>query len=135
MAGQGPYPIGIESKSKGVESKSEGFESKSQGIESKSQGIESKSTNLHVFVRPFFLHVSCRFSIKRGNCLKEKRCFAIKNHLEHEFSHETYLELKISIGAFDCLNITSVSLLGCSFVPKQGPTSKEESLFRHKRSF
>ena len=33
--------------------------------------------------------------------------------------------LKVSIRAFDCLKITSISLLVCSFVPKQGATSKE----------
>ena len=48
-------------------------------------------------------------------------CFIINEYLGHEFCHGTYLEMKISIGAFDCLNITSVSLLGCSFVPGQGP--------------
>ena len=48
-------------------------------------------------------------------------CFVINDHFEHKSTYKTYLKLKISIGAFDCLNITSVSLLGCSFVPKQGP--------------
>jgi len=48
-------------------------------------------------------------------------CFAINEYLEHELDYKTYLELKISSGAFDCLNITSVALPGCSFVPKQGP--------------
>ena len=33
------------------------------------------------------------------------------------------LELKIASGEFDCLNITSITLLGCSSVPKQGPKS------------
>ena len=32
-----------------------------------------------------------------------------------------WIKLKTSSGALDCLNITSVSLLGCWFVPKQGP--------------
>ena len=48
-------------------------------------------------------------------------CFVINEYLEHEFNYVTYLESKISIRAFDCLNITSVSLLGCPFVPEQGP--------------
>ena len=39
--------------------------------------------------------------------------------------------LKVSIRAFDCLNITSTAFLGCAFVTKQGPIS----VFRHKRSF
>ena len=38
--------------------------------------------------------------------------------------------MKMSIGAFDCLHITSTALLGCSFVVKQGP----KSIFRHERS-
>ena len=50
------------------------------------------------------------------------------DRLEHEFSYGTYLELKSSIGAFDCLNITSKALLGCSLVAKQGANS----MFRHK---
>ena len=47
----------------------------------------------------------------------------MNENFDHEFDYRTYLELKISIKAFDCLNITSTSLLGCSFVPKQGPWS------------
>ena len=39
--------------------------------------------------------------------------------------------LKVSIRAFDCLNITSTAFLGCSFVTKQG----QKAMFRHKRSF
>ena len=31
------------------------------------------------------------------------------------------LELMRSLGGFDCLNITSVALLGCSFMTGQGP--------------
>ena len=54
----------------------------------------------------------------------------INEHFEHKFSHGTYLELKISIRASDCLNITYTALLGCSFVTKQGP----KSMFHHKRS-
>ena len=38
--------------------------------------------------------------------------FVINDHLEHEFSHGTYLEPKSSIGAVDCFNITSVALYG-----------------------
>ena len=55
--------------------------------------------------------------------------FVINDHFDHEFDYRTDLESKISIRAFDCVNITSISLLGCSFVPKQGP----KSMFRHKR--
>ena len=55
----------------------------------------------------------------------KNHCFVIHDHGDHEFDYRTYLELKISIRVFDCLNITSISLLGCSFVPKQGPTSEE----------
>ena len=51
----------------------------------------------------------------------QNQCFAISDHLRHEFSHGTYLELKSSVSAFDCLNITSKALLRCSFVPRQGP--------------
>ena len=50
----------------------------------------------------------------------------MNDHFDRKFEYETYLELKISIGAFDCLNITSESLLGCSFVPKQGPRFKAQ---------
>ena len=61
-----------------------------------------------------------------------KICYLVINkYLEREFDYKTDLELKISIRAFDCLNITSISLLGTSFVPKQGP----RSMFHHKRSF
>ena len=42
-------------------------------------------------------------------------------HFDHEFDYKPYLELKSSSGALEWLNITSVSLLECSFVPKQGP--------------
>ena len=51
----------------------------------------------------------------------KNHCFVINEYLEHKLDYKTYLESKISIGDFDRLNITSVSLLGCSFVPKQGP--------------
>ena len=53
----------------------------------------------------------------------KNQCFVLIDHFDHEFDYRTYLELKRSSGALDCLNITSVSLLGCSFVPKQGPWS------------
>ena len=53
----------------------------------------------------------------------KSHCFVINHHFEHIFDYETYLKLKISKAALDCLNITSVSLLGCPFVPKQGPWS------------
>ena len=56
-------------------------------------------------------------------------CFDIHDY-DDDTDHGTHLEFKISIGAFDCLNITPVSLLGCSFVPKQG----QESMIRHKSS-
>ena len=59
----------------------------------------------------------------------KSHCFVINEYLEHEVSHGTYLELKISIRAFHCLNITPTALLGCSFVTKQGP----KSMFRNKR--
>ena len=49
----------------------------------------------------------------------ENHCFVIHEYLDHKLAYKTYLEWKISIRALDCLNITSVSLLGCSFVPKQ----------------
>ena len=49
------------------------------------------------------------------------QCFIINDHFDHEFDYKTDLELESSIGALDCLNITCVSLLGCSFVAKQGP--------------
>ena len=45
----------------------------------------------------------------------------MNEYFDHEFGYGTYLELKILIGAFDCLNITSVSPLGCSFMAGQGP--------------
>ena len=49
-------------------------------------------------------------------------CFVMNEYLEHEFSHGTHLAaMKSSITAFDCLNITSVALLGCSFMARQGP--------------
>ena len=60
----------------------------------------------------------------------KNQCFVINEHFDHEFDYRTYLELKLSIRAFACLDITSVSLLGCSFLPKQGP----KSMFRHNRS-
>jgi len=44
--------------------------------------------------------------------------FVVREYFEHEFSYGTYLGLKLSIGAFDCLNITSTALPGCSFVTK-----------------
>ena len=61
----------------------------------------------------------------KNKCFCHKRsyrnqCFVINDHLRHEFGYGTYLELKSSIGASDCLNITSVSLLGCSFMAGQG---------------
>ena len=58
-------------------------------------------------------------------------CFVMNDHFDHEFDYRTYLELKISIRAFDYLNITSISLLECSFVPKEGPMS----MFRYKPLF
>ena len=63
--------------------------------------------------------------------MQNSYCFVINDHFDHEFDDSTYLELEISIRAFDSLNITSVYLLGCSFVAKQGP----KIMFRHKRSF
>ena len=53
----------------------------------------------------------------------QNQCFIIKYHFDHEFDYKTYLKCKSSSGALDCLNITSVSLLGCSFIPKHGPWS------------
>ena len=47
----------------------------------------------------------------------------MSEYFEHEIGYGTYLELKSSIGAFACLDITSVSLLGCPFVPKPGSRS------------
>ena len=49
----------------------------------------------------------------------KNQCFVISDHLRHEFSPGTYLEFKISIGAFDCLNFTSITLPGGSFVANQ----------------
>ena len=51
------------------------------------------------------------------------QCFVRYHDLRYEFSHVTYLKLKRAIGAYDCLNLASVSLLRCSFVPKQGQTT------------
>ena len=51
----------------------------------------------------------------------KNHCFVIYEYLEHKFDYKTDLELESLSGVLDCLNITSVSLLGCSFVPKQGP--------------
>ena len=48
------------------------------------------------------------------------QCFVINECLDHNFNYKIDLDLKISSGAFDCLNITSVSPLGCSFVARQG---------------
>ena len=53
----------------------------------------------------------------------QNQCFTINDHFDHEFEYRTYLELKGSDGALDCLNITSVSLLGCSFMARLGPWS------------
>ena len=39
--------------------------------------------------------------------------FATNEYVGQEFSHGTHLDSKISIGAFDCLSITSTALLGC----------------------
>ena len=61
----------------------------------------------------------------------KNHCFVMNEYLEHESSRGTYLEMKISIRAFDSLNITSTALLGCSFVTQQDP----KSMFHHKRSF
>ena len=47
----------------------------------------------------------------------------------HEFDHESYLELKSSVGAFDCLTIMSTALLGCLFVAGQGTLSSPEIYF------
>ena len=49
----------------------------------------------------------------------KNQCFVIHDHSRHEIDYKTDLELKSSSGALDCLNITSVSLLGCSFVPNK----------------
>ena len=47
--------------------------------------------------------------------------FVMNEYFDHEFGYGTYLDLKSSSGAFDCLNIPSVSLLGCSCMARQGP--------------
>ena len=47
------------------------------------------------------LYLFGHVSINKAISSKKKHCFAIDEHLEHEFSHGTCLELKISIGAFD----------------------------------
>ena len=51
----------------------------------------------------------------------EIKCFIISGHVDHEFDYKTYLEFKNSIGAFDCLHIKTVALLGCSFMAILGP--------------
>ena len=53
--------------------------------------------------------------------------FVINDGLRHELSH---LDLKISIRAFDWVNITSAALLGCSFLARQGPTSMLRWLYQ-----
>ena len=54
-------------------------------------------------------------------CFMQHSCkdysFAILDHFDHEFEYRTDLELKISVRAFDCLNITSISHLGCQCQP------------------
>ena len=60
----------------------------------------------------------------RGKMIKmyiKYNCFGIDEYLKNEFGHGTYLELKSSNGAFDCLNITPVSLLGFACMAGQGP--------------
>ena len=46
--------------------------------------------------------------------------FVINHHFDHELTPETYLDSEIRAGLSDGLNITSVSLLVCSFLPEQG---------------
>ena len=48
----------------------------------------------------------------------KNQCFVIIDYFDHEFDSGTDLEFKSSSGALDCLNITPVSVLGCSFMPK-----------------
>ena len=74
-----------------------------------------------IFAGPFFYKKDYFF---------EKDKFDINDNLGHEFDDGTHLELKISIRASICLNITSTALLGCPFVAGRGP----KSMFRHKRS-
>jgi len=47
----------------------------------------------------------------------KNQCFVINDHVRHEFDYRTYLDLKSSSVALNSLKITSVSRLGCSFVP------------------
>ena len=60
------------------------------------------------------LHENDRTDGNDGLCRSFFYCmkFIINEYFEHEFRHEAYLELKISIRSRDCVNITSVSLLG-----------------------
>ena len=51
------------------------------------------------------------------------RCFLINDHLKHEFSHGSYLVLKISLWALIGMTFTATALLGCSFVARRGPKS------------
>ena len=91
----------------------------------KNRNLRENCFILHLFM----LNLELLEPVSWQNKVKNQ-CFVINDHLRHEFDYKTYLELKSSSGALDCLNITSVSLLGCSFVPKQRP----KSMFRYKPS-
>ena len=80
-----------------------------------------QASKINLFDRK--IEIVCKKELFSWQNKIKNQCFVINHHLRYEFSHGTYLEMKISIGAFDCLNIMSVSLLGCSFVPGQGPWS------------
>lgn len=56
------------------------------------------------------------FRDKHVKFLKAEHCFAISDHSGSEFGHVTYLGLKISLGAFDWLNIASTTLLDQSWL-------------------
>ena len=64
--------------------------------------------------------LGCSFVTKQ---CKSLLFFIINDHLRHEFCYGTHQGIKSSIGASDCLNITSVALLGCSFMARQCPSS------------
>ena len=49
----------------------------------------------------------------------KSHCFVNHLHFDPTLAYKTYIKSKISIRDFDCPYLTSVSLLGCPFVPKQ----------------
>ena len=82
----------------------------------------SESTWKLLILQLFLFNLELLQPVSWQNKVKKQR-FVIIDHFDHEFDYRSHLKLKSSSGALNCLNITSVSLLECSFVPKQGPWS------------